>query len=315
MINNKRLPSGKETWIVLGISALFLLLTGIFVGLRPEHLLIIALFLFLFFIGTETRKLAVALLPFIIFGVSYDWMRVYPNYMVNPIDVQGLYEAEKALFGINIEGTRLIPCEYFAMHHNSVADFFAGIFYLTWVPVPIAFGLWLYFIKDRKLYLRFSIVFLFVNLLGFAGYYIHPAAPPWYAINYGFEPILNTPGNAAGLARFDELLGISVFDSIYGRNANVFAAVPSLHAAYMLIAVVYAFIKKVNWILITILSVLCVGIWATAVYSCHHYIIDVLLGVGCALAGILLFEKGLMKLHFFQRFIDRYTIYIGGSEK
>ena len=37
----------------------------------------------------------------------------------------------------------------------------------------------------------------------FAGYYIHPAAPPWYAINYGFEPVLNTPGNVAGLGRFD----------------------------------------------------------------------------------------------------------------
>ena len=39
--------------------------------------------------------------------------------------------------------------------------------------------------------------------------YIHPAAPPWYAMNYGFEPILDTPGNVAGLGRFDELLGCS----------------------------------------------------------------------------------------------------------
>ena len=73
------------------------------------------------------------------------------------------------------------------------------------------------------MYLRFAMVFLFVNLIGFAGYYIHPAAPPWYAINYGMEAILNTPGNVAGLGRFDELTGLSVFQSIYGRNANVFA--------------------------------------------------------------------------------------------
>lgn len=50
------------------------------------------LFVVLFFAGKTTRKLAVALLPFIIFGISYDWMRAYPNYQVNPIDVQGLYE-------------------------------------------------------------------------------------------------------------------------------------------------------------------------------------------------------------------------------
>lgn len=95
-----------------------------------------------------------ALLPFIIFGVSYDWMRVWPNYEVNPIDVRGLYEAEKSLFGIQAGGQTLIPCEYFALHHCSAADFMAGIFYLCWVPVPIAFGLWLYFKGRRSLYLR-----------------------------------------------------------------------------------------------------------------------------------------------------------------
>ncbi|NDV60276.1 phosphatase PAP2 family protein [Bacteroides sp. 519] len=310
MHKNILFPSRKEICIVLGITIAFLLLTATFVGLRTEHVLMAGLFLILFFPNQETRKLAVALLPFIIFGVSYDWMRVYPNYMVNPIDVKGLYDAEKSLFGIDVDGVRMIPCEYFAIHHNNIGDFFGGIFYLTWVPVPIAFGLWMYFKKDRNLYLRFAIVFLFVNLLGFAGYYIHPAAPPWYAINYGFEPILNTPGNAAGLARFDQLLGVTIFDSIYGRNANVFAAVPSLHAAYMLIAVVYAIIKKSHWLLTTILSILCVGIWWTAVYSSHHYLIDVLLGIGCALLGIFIFEVILMRLGFFKRFINKYTEYI-----
>ncbi|NDV64591.1 phosphatase PAP2 family protein [Bacteroides sp. 224] len=310
MINHLSFPTRKESFTVIGISAVFLLLTAVFVELRSEHLLIVAGFLLLFFAGEQTRKLAVAILPFIVFGVSYDWMRVYPNYMVNPIDVQNLYELEKQLFGINTEGATLIPCEYFALHHHSIADFFAGIFYLTWVPVPIAFGLWLYFKKEQKLYLRFALVFLFVNLLGFAGYYIHPAAPPWYAINYGFEPILNTPGNAAGLARFDALLHVSIFDSIYSRNSNVFAAVPSLHAAYMVVAVYYAIIKKCNWAFTSLLIILMVGIWCTAVYSCHHYIIDVLLGIFCALLGIFLFEKGLMKIKGFSAFINKYSDYI-----
>ncbi len=229
-------PSVREAVPVLAITVVFLLLTAACIGLRAEHLLMTGLFLALFFAGKTTRKLAVALLPFIIFGISYDWMRVYPNYQVNPIDVQGLYEAEKSLFGIPVDGTTLIPCEYFARNHCAAGDFLAGIFYLCWVPVPIAFGLWLYLKGERKLYLRFAMVFLLVNLIGFAGYYIHPAAPPWYAMNYGFEPVLDTPGNVAGLGRFDELLGCSVFHSIYGRNANVFAAVPSLHAAYMVVA-------------------------------------------------------------------------------
>lgn len=305
------LPTLREGLTVLGASALFLVLTGLFVGIRTEHFLMVGLFLMLFFSGRPTRKLAVALLPFIVFGVSYDWMRVWPNYEVNPIDVQGLYETEKHLFGITSGGQTLIPCEYFALHHWHIADFMAGIFYLCWVPVPIAFGLWLYFKGQRSMYLRFALVFLFVNLIGFAGYYIHPAAPPWYAMQYGFEPVLSTPGHVAGLGRFDELLGITVFEGIYGRNANVFAAVPSLHAAYMVVALAYAIKAHCRGWLTGTFAFIMVGIWCTAVYTGHHYIIDVTLGIGCALLGILVFEQGLMRWIAFRRFFGRYSRYIG----
>ena len=292
------------------ITAFFMILTAVCIGLRPEHFLMTGVFWILFFAGQTTRKLAVALLPFFVFGISYDWMRVYPNYQVNPIDVKGLYEAEKSLFGFSVDGTVLIPCEYFALNYCPVADCFAGIFYLCWVPVPIAFGLWLYLKGDRKVYLRFAMVFLLVNLIGFAGYYIHPAAPPWYAMNYGFEPILDTPGNVAGLGRFDELLGCSVFNSIYGRNANVFAAVPSLHAAYMLIAFIYSLRARCGVWLRVLFAVICLGIWFTAVYTSHHYIIDVLAGIGVTIVGWLIFEQGLMRIGAFGRFINAYKNYI-----
>lgn len=147
--------------------------------------------------------------------------------------------------------------------------------------------------KGEKFVSTFRYGVFIVNLIGFTGYYIHPAAPPWYAINYGMEAILNTPGNVAGLGRFDELTGLSVFQSIYGRNANVFAAVPSLHAAYMVIPLYYAIVRKSSKMLIALFAIILVGIWCTAVYSSHHYIIDVLLGIFCALLGIFVFEKGL----------------------
>ena len=304
------LPSRREALLVLGLALLFLAFTAVFVGLRPEHLFMAGLFLLLFFAGLPTRKLAVALLPFVVFGISYDWMRVYPNYEVNPIDVRGLYEAEKSLFGLSVGGETLIPCEFFARHHCALADVLAGFFYLCWVPVPVAFGLWLYLRGERSLYLRFSLVFLLVNLIGFAGYYIHPAAPPWYAMNYGFDVVLDTPGNTAGLGRFDELLGCNIFHSIYGRNANVFAAVPSLHAAYMVVALAYAVIGRCRKWLIALFAFIMVGIWWTAVYSGHHYLIDVSLGIACALLGILVFEKGLLRWGAFRSFFERYCRYV-----
>ena len=116
------LPSKNEALITVITMALFLLLTGVFIGLRSEHFLMVALYLVLFFAGLPTRKLALALLPFAIFGISYDWMRICPNYEVNPIDVAGLYNLEKSLFGVMDNGILITPCEYFAAHNWPVAD-------------------------------------------------------------------------------------------------------------------------------------------------------------------------------------------------
>ena len=305
-----KLPPTREIIVLVVCLGLWLAITATFVGFRPEHPLLAILVTALFCLHPQTKKLVIALMPFVVFAVSYDWMNICPNYKVNPIDVQGLYEAEKSLFGITTTSGVLTPNEYFNIHNCSFMDFWAGVFYLCWVPVPILFGLSLYFTKQRAVYLRFALVFLFVNLIGFCGYYIHPAAPPWYVMKYGFEPILNTPGDVAGLGRFDAMTGLGIFDFLYSRNSNVFAAVPSLHSAYMVIAFYYSLKAKYpNWLRF-IFGVIMFGIWFTAIYSAHHYVIDAILGAGCAVLGIFLFEKVLLKWSPFNRFIQRYTQYI-----
>lgn len=303
-------PSVRETVTLVAALAVWMGITALCMDIRPEHWLMVLLIAFLFFFRLSTRKLIIALLPFVVFAISYDWMRIVPNYEVNPIDVKGLYEAEKNLFGIATSQGVLTPNEFFQIHHGSLMDFMAGIFYLCWVPVPVLFGLGLYLTRQREVYLHFALVFLFVNLLGFIGYYIHPAAPPWYVMKYGFEPILHTPGDVAGLGRFDEMTGLTVFHGLYGRNANVFAAVPSLHSAYMVVALFYAFRARCAcWLRLVFAFIMC-GIWFTAVYTGHHYLIDVLLGILCALLGILLFEQGLMRIPPFRRFVERYVGYV-----
>ena len=254
-----------------------------------------------------TRKFALALTPWLVFACSYDGMRLLPNYEVNPIDTSGLYETEKSLFGITTATGTLIPGEWFNLHNCAFADFWAGFFYLCWVPVPLGFAVYLYLKGKREMYLRFSIAFLFVNLVGFIGYYIHPAAPPWYVIEHGFKPILNTPGSVAGLGRFDELIGLPMFHSIYCNNSNVFAAVPSLHAAYMLVATIYAVISRQHKLCICIFAFICIGIWWTAVYSTHHYIIDVLLGILTTIVALLILECLLLRTHSVKRFMKKYA--------
>lgn len=305
-----KLPSRQETLTILLTIAVWVAVTARFVGLRVEHVWLTLLIGVLLFLRPSSRRLVVALLPFIVFGVSYDWMNILPNYEVNPVDIAGIYAAEKGLFGIG----GLTPNEFFAMHQSAVMDFFAGVFYLCWVPVPILFGVWLYCKRQYKVYLHFALVFLLVNLIGFAGYYIHPAAPPWYVAIHGFDFIPGTHGETAGLGRWDAMMGVSIFDTLYARNANVFAAVPSLHSAYMLVAFIYALKARCPQWLRVLFAVICCGIWFTAVYTSHHYVIDVLLGITVTIVGYLLFERGLMQIPAFSRFIDRYAKYIRSGE-
>ena len=301
----------KESLVMLCALAVWLAVTALCVGFRTEHIWLALLIAALFFACRPTRRLVVALLPFIVFGISYDWMNIVHNYEVNPVDIRGLYESEKQLFGITAaDGTLLTPNEFFALHRTALMDFLGGVFYRCWVPVPIIFGLWMYFSGKVKPYLHFALVFLLVNLIGFAGYYIHPAAPPWYVALHGFDFRLGVPGDVAGLGAFDEMTGLGVFHGLYGRNANVFAAVPSLHSAYTLVAFIYAMRSRSGLPWTLALGIITAGIWFTAVYTSHHYIIDVLLGITTALAGFLLFEYVLMRVPAFSRFIGRYAAYV-----
>ena len=273
-------------------------------GIRQEHYFLVFLWLTMFYVHENTRKFITAFSIFIIYWIIYDSMRIIPNYEVSQVHISEPYELEKVLFGINVNNTLLTPNEYFAINHTKFLDILSGLFYINWVPIPLAFATYLFF-KDKLLFTKFSFVFLFVNIVGFVIYYIYPAAPPWYVDIYGFDLYIGVQGNSAGLARFDEITGIPVFEGIYNKNANVLAAIPSLHASYPVVVLFYGIKKrlfKINWLF----GIFMIGIWFSAVYSGHHYIIDIILGVLVALSVLILFEK-ISQKSILKNWIQKFT--------
>lgn len=308
------LPSRRALLVCLSIWVVYLVFCQAMIGIRFEHVFFFLLFLACFIPTELTRKFAMCMIPFVLFGISYDVMRLYPNYLVNEVDIQGIHDAELSLFGVTDGGVRMTLNEYFALHNSAVADFFAGIFYLLWVPAPLVFCFYYFFKGDRAVFLHFTWAFLFINLLGFVGYYVHPASPPWFFAQHGgsIDPSMLSEqlGSEAGLARFDALIGSPVFHGIYGRNANVFAAVPSLHSTYCLCTFLYALKGHAHVIVTTLLGILSLGICWTAVYTSHHYLIDVLLGVSLCLGFVLLWEKVILRWGAVSRLEHRYVNYI-----
>ena len=182
------------------------------------------------------------------------------------------------------------------------------------MPLPLAFcGNYLFF-KDKELFFRFGLSFLLVNLIGFVIYYICPAAPPWYVEQYGFVFHPDTPGSTAGLGRWDSYFHVSIFAGLYAKSSNVFAAMPSLHSAYPLTVVVYGIRRGLRWwnaLFVLIMG----GIWFTAVYASHHYVLDVLAGIGCGIAGIGLFDYGYAKPGWFRRLVRKWVYAVSADEE
>ncbi|SEA37562.1 phosphatase PAP2 family protein [Pedobacter hartonius] len=286
--SNKPFYTIKDIIVITLMSLFYISFSYFLVGFNPNQIVLVVIFNSLYYISAATRKFMLGFSIFTLYWILFDYMKAFPNYTLSSVHIADLYHMEKHIFGIFSNGKVLTPNEYWRIHHSAPLDFIGGIFYLMWIPVPLAFAAYLFFIQ-KELFIRFSLTFVFVNLLGFIVYYTYPAAPPWYVQYHGFTFIPHTHSNPAGLIRFDHLMHISIFQLIYRQGSNVFAAMPSLHSSYPMIVLYYGLKNKMGAMNL-VFGVVMLGIWFTAVYASHHYVLDVLAGITCAIVGITLFN-------------------------
>jgi membrane-associated phospholipid phosphatase len=211
-------------------------------------------------------------------------MRFFKNagVTVDRIHVCDLRRYELSLFGVGSGDARSTLQDYFLAHHWDWLDVYCAIPYGTFIFVSVVFAIFLY----RKSFValqRYGWTFLFMNLAAYATYHIYPAAPPWYYhLTHSCVADLSAHASEAShLANVDRILGVPYFHSFYGRSADVFGAVPSLHVAYPLLIclegwTLFGPVRRALGLLFTF------SMAFAAIYLDHHYIIDVLLGLAYA---------------------------------
>lgn len=264
------------------VYGLYMVLVG---GFRVEHGFILAIWVALCYIP-RVQWATKLIMPFFLQALFYDGLRFITPFFhgINPPHVEGPYRIEQALFGLTqADGTVITLPEFFLTHNHIVADLIAGFAYAGYMYVHMALAIYLLF-KDREHMRRFGWAFLLCICASFVIYYLYPAAPPWYVVENGLGPaILDTPGSPARLVDVDAAIGFTYFGGMYDRNSNVFAAIPSMHPIYPMMAWFYArkHFPRVSWGILAF--VLLIGV--SAVYLCHHYIIDVLLGMALGTAS------------------------------
>ncbi len=257
-------------------------------GLKNEHALIGSLIIVLSLGGRQAGVILAFLMPLFLTGMVYDSMRYYADFLRGPIHVTEPYNFDKTYFGIPTEQGVLTPNEWWQLHQYAWLDFITGfaylIFFLLFVAIAAYFRFYLSRVGTPKMSapelrrksVRTMWAFFWVNMLGYSTYYWYAASPPWYVAKYGLGPArLDVPASTAGCARFDAMMGTQFFSEFYGKAADVHGAIPSLHIAYPLVALVFALqFGALRLVCLVFFVVMCFS----AVYLNHHYILDIIWG-------------------------------------
>ncbi|MEU7902022.1 phosphatase PAP2 family protein [Actinoplanes sp. NPDC049118] len=226
-------------------------------------------------------------LPISLLLVVYNVSRGYADDLFDP-HVTELIHADQAMFGWFTGGE--VPTVWLQQHLYTpdVVQWWEVVVSLIYVShflaVPtIGVILWL---RWREQWGRFMRRWFTLSVAGLITYFLYPAAPPWWAYKYGFLPEhverISTSGwNAIGLHSAGNTL-----NALQVEASNPVAAMPSLHTAYALMAVVFflPMVAKRWWPLLLAYPL---AMTFTLVYSGEHYVIDVLVG-WAYVAGVFL---------------------------
>jgi len=265
-------------------------------GLRTEHFAV-GLLALAYYGGPLTQSLYRFFLPFTLYLVLFDGQGFFAEWLRGDVRVAEPYQFDMTFFGIETSEGRLLPSQWLQNHTSPALDIVTGLAYLIFIPVFLAVGLFFRYglaaMKNNRLspeHIQIKTHALmwgtfWLNILCCSTYYWYPAAPPWYVDIYGLGPAqLDALPNAAGALRVDAILGVSWFADFYAKSPNVFGAIPSLHVAFPMLSVYFAFKLKSLRVFSSLFFLL---ICFSAIYLNHHYILDVLWGAayGLLVAG------------------------------
>ena len=203
--------------------------------------------------------------PFLLLFFAYEAMRGFAaKTNFQPHDFSGL---ERWVFRGSIP-TLVLQHAFYHPGVVGVQDIVAMLFYFMHFVLPIVVG-FVFWVTSREYYWRFVAALLLMSFLAFVTYLLWPSAPPWYQLHDVVKINDET---------VKSLWGYTLVTPIYHSfNPNPFAAFPSLHAAYPMLAAVYAWqryrllaVGLVLWTAAVILSI---------VYLGEHYVVDALAAI------------------------------------
>jgi membrane-associated phospholipid phosphatase len=213
--------------------------------------------------------------PFIGILVAYEVMRDLASALgVRPYDLEWF---DTTLFD-GYQPTLVLQAAVARLTDADLIGDLGSIIYATHFLLPVAVGAWLW-IKDREGFRRFGLTLVVLCALAFVTYVIAPTTPPWLAqpssVRHLIEDTIQRSGLPAGLVW------------LYSHHDyNLYAAFPSLHAGFPVVAAVAAWQRtRAIGVLLTAWAVV---VWVSVVYLGEHYVADVVGGIIYAVVAIVI---------------------------
>ena len=226
--------------------------------------------------------------PVVMLIFGYEFMRGIAAKLVQDqmessgrdvVHVQELIDADRALFGGTLP-THWLQDRFYVEGQVHWYDYVALLFYaLHFVfPLVFAFILWL---GRKERFWQFSLTFLLMTYAAFAFFLFYPAGPPWLAQRWGFVSDIAWPASQAYQAMApDPIANFDTYQIWNKASGNAVAAMPSLHAGFPWLVLLYAvkYFGRRGLLFLPYSPIL----WFSVVYLGHHWVIDLLAGIAWA---------------------------------
>jgi PAP2 superfamily protein len=184
-----------------------------------------------------------------------------------------------------------VPSEWLQQHlyhgRTGPLEVFAVTMYFSHflAPLLLAFYIWIKSLRMAFKELMFGI--LAISVLADIVFVLYPTAPPWLAAEHGLvnvHHILKQSLLDLHLGNFASLIGNP-------EKYNIVAALPSMHAAFPVIALIVAVRYQLPRWIVALQAAQLLGVFFAIVYLGDHYFIDAVAGAAFAFAGATLVRR------------------------
>jgi hypothetical protein len=267
-------------WLAFGLymAATTALLVGLGIPIPPDRYFLVLLVPVLFI--RRARSFVLDWSPFLLLLFSYEFLRGLAG-RVGQVHYLLALRFDQVLFGtppsVSLQ-------QRFAHAAPAAYDYLAAVLYLMHfvAPLSFAFVLWM---RSRGEFARFTGSFLLLSYTALATFVVFPAAPPWLASQQGYLPEVHEQVGVV-LSAFPSHLNLPTVYQLF--DPNQVAAIPSLHAAYPLLLLLFAW--RFFGLRALLLAPYVAGVWLAVVYMGEHYVFDVIVGAAYSVAAFLFTE-------------------------